>query len=291
VNDVVMEGAPATAVEAAGEPAEPGATSGGIREVKSAARTVDLLELMAARGNEPARLRELSDALGAPRSSIYALLRTLVERGWVRTDATGTLYSIGIQALLAGTTYLDFDPFLRIVQPQINELSVQLDETIHYGRLQRSDVVYLATHESSQYLRPFSRVGRTLPAFSTSMGKSLLAERLAAGGPAALAEHLPATLTPLTAHTIVDRDALIRELEAIRARGYAVDREENLQGVVCFGIALRFTAAPSDAISCSVPVERLREGREAEIVEALRRTKFTIERMAPATSARDNIWT
>src|SRR6476646_4743073 len=74
---------------------------GGIREVKSAARTVELLELLAARGNQPTRLRELSEALGAPRSSIYALLRTLVDRRWVRTDATGTLYSIGIHASLA----------------------------------------------------------------------------------------------------------------------------------------------------------------------------------------------
>lgn len=269
---------------------EPASERGGIREVKSAARTVDLLELMAARGNEPVRLRELSDALGAPRSSIYALLRTLVERGWVRTDVTGTQYSIGIQALLAGTTYLDFDPFLRIVQPHINELSVKLDETIHYGRLQRTDIVYLATHESSQYLRPFSRVGRTLPAFSTSMGKSLLAERLAGGGLDDLAQHLPATLTRLTAHTIVDREALISDLEAVRSRGYAVDHEENLDGVVCFAVVLRFAATPSDAISCSIPVERLREGRDAEIVEALRRTKFAIERMAPTSSPREPPW-
>ena len=274
--------------------AEPSGERGGIREVKSAARTVDLLELMAARGNEPARLRELSDALGAPRSSIYALLRTLVERGWVRTDVTGTLYSIGIQALLAGTTYLDFDPFLRIVQPHINELSVKLDETIHYGRLQGTKIVYLATHESSQYLRPFSRVGRTLPAFSTAMGKSLLAERIQStapddgqeDGPDRLGEHLPDTLTPLTVHTIVDRAALVRDLEAVRSRGYAVDREENLDGVVCFAVILRFASLPSDAISCSVPVERLHEGRETEIVEALRRTKLAIERMAPTSSFR-----
>ena len=93
------------------------ADPGGVREVKSAARTVELLELLAAKGNQPARLRELSEALGAPRSSIYALLRTLVDRGWVRTDATGTLYSIGIQALLAGTTYLDVDPIPEAVKP------------------------------------------------------------------------------------------------------------------------------------------------------------------------------
>lgn len=254
----------------------------GVREVKSAARTVDLLELLAARRNEPARLRELSEALGAPRSSVYALLRTLVDRGWVRTDATGTLYSIGIQALLAGTTYLDVDPFLRIVQPQINELSAHLDETIHYGRLQGTDIVYLATHESTQYLRPYSRVGRRLPAFATALGKSLLAERVDLTGPDGLAAHLPAVLEPLTPHTLTDRTALVTDLRAAHVRGYGVDVEENVVGLKCFAVPLRFTAVPADAISCSVPLERL-AGREDAIVDGLRRTRAAIERMAPVT--------
>jgi DNA-binding IclR family transcriptional regulator len=261
---------------------EPLADRVGIREVKSAARTLELLELLAARRNRPARLRELSEAMNAPRSSIYALIRTMVDRGWVRTDATGTFYSIGIRALLAGTTYLDVDPFLRIVQPLINDLSSQLDETIHYGRLQDADIVYLATRESSQYIRPFSRVGRRLPAFSTALGKSLLAERIDDDGEDGLAAHLPASLKPLTPHTIVDHDTLVRELEQTRTRGYAIDREENFVGVVCFAFALRFADASSDAISCSVPIERLQEGREAEIVDALRKTKHAIERMSPA---------
>jgi DNA-binding IclR family transcriptional regulator len=265
---------------------------GGVREVKSAARTVELLELLAARRNQPARLRELSEALNAPRSSIYALLRTLVDRGWVRTDATGTLYSIGIQALLAGTTYLDVDPLLRIVQPQITDLSTQLNETIHYGRLRRTDIVYLATHESTQYIRPYSRVGRRLPAFSTSLGKSLLALRLGEdglgdNGPDGLAAHLPTTLTPLTVHTLVDPDALIADLRATTKRGYAIDREENLLGVTCFAMAMRLGGTSSDAISVSVPLERLGD-REPEIVEALRKTKNSIERMAPVSYAGDH---
>ncbi len=255
---------------------------GGVREVKSAARTVELLELLAARRNQPARLRELSEALGAPRSSIYALLRTLVDRGWVRTDATGTLYSIGIQALLAGTTYLDVDPYLRIVQPQINDLSVKLDETIHYGRLQGYDMVYLATHESTQYIRPYSRVGRRLPAYSTSLGKAVLAERLDVPDDEGVLAHLPQTLTPLTAHTIIDRDALIADLTETHQRGYAIDREENVIGLKCFAFAMRFSETPADAISCSVPLERL-DGREDEIIDGLRRTKQSIERMAPVT--------
>ncbi|CAM5610514.1 hypothetical protein SGLAM104S_08195 [Streptomyces glaucescens] len=85
----------------------PESGGGGVREVKSAARTVELLELLSARGDRPARLQELADELGVPRSSMYALLQTLISRGWVRTDITGSLYGIGIRALLTGTGYLD----------------------------------------------------------------------------------------------------------------------------------------------------------------------------------------
>ena len=138
-------------------------------------------------------------------------------------------------ALIAGTTYLDVDPLLRIIQPQVNELSARLDETIHYGRLQGTEIVYLATHESAQYVRPYSRVGRRLPAYATAMGKSILAARLAEGGPAAVAPHLPVrVLAPLTPRTITESAALLAELEATTIRGYAIDDEENVPGLRCF---------------------------------------------------------
>lgn len=50
--------------------------------------------------------------------------------------------AVDLLELLAGTTYLDTDPYLRIVQPHINELSTELDETIHFGRLERGYIVY-----------------------------------------------------------------------------------------------------------------------------------------------------
>lgn len=68
--------------------------------VKSALRTVRLLEVLAERNGVPARLRELSDDLDAPRSSVHALLRTLTASGWVRTDSAGSLYTLGLRALL-----------------------------------------------------------------------------------------------------------------------------------------------------------------------------------------------
>jgi DNA-binding IclR family transcriptional regulator len=252
-----------------------------VREVKSAARTVEVLELLAARQNQPVGLRELSESLGAPRSSIYALIRTLVASGWVRPDESGQRYSIGIRALLAGTTYLDTDPVLRIVLPHITEFSARLDETIHFARLERTDVVYLATRESSQYLRPFSRVGRRLPAFTTSLGKALLSTYQGD----ALDAHLPDELYALTPRTITDRAALLADLENTRARGYAIDREENLPGITCFGFALRYSNPSTDAISCSVPHGRLTPAREEEIIAAMDATRLAIEQMAPAVPA------
>jgi DNA-binding IclR family transcriptional regulator len=244
----------------------------GVREVKSAARTTDVLEYLASRQNRPARLREMSDDLDMPRSSLYALLRTLTSRGWVRTDASGTMYTIGIRALLAGTAYLDSDPYLRILRPHLDALNEKLDETIHLGRLDGRDIVYLATRDSSQYLRLHSRVGRRLPAHATGLGKALLAEREV---------DLPETLEALTANTLTTREALEADLEATRWRGYAIDSEENSLGIRCFGFALRYNDPPTDAISCSVPIARLTPESERTIVETMRQAVREMESVAP----------
>lgn len=247
----------------------------GVREVKSAARTVEILEFLAARQNKPVRLRELSEALGVPRSSLHALLRTLVTYGWVRADSSGTLYGIGIRALLAGTSYLDTDPYLPLVTPYLDELREKLDETFHFGRIDGTDVVYLATRESSQYLRPYSRVGRRLPAYSTSLGKAVLSDM----APEEREPHLPADLTPLTPRTITDRAALHEELETTRARGYAVDNEENTLGLRCFAVPLHYVEPATDAISASIPLGRLNPEREEEIISTLRQVSDKIARI------------
>ncbi|MFF7068232.1 IclR family transcriptional regulator [Streptomyces pseudovenezuelae] len=248
--------------------------TGGVREVKSAARTVELLELLAARGDRPARLQELADELGVPRSSMYALLQTLISRGWVRTDVTGSLYGIGIHALLTGTSYLDSDPRVRVVRPYLDEASEALGETIHLGRLDGRDVAYLATRESHEYLRTISRVGRRLPAHVGALGKALLAERPD--------ETLPeGPYEALTPHSHTTRDSLLTDLAEVRARGYAIDREEGVLGIVGFGFALRYDSPAQDAVSCSVPVARLTPDHEQQIITVMREIRGKIEATAP----------
>ncbi|MDX3644721.1 IclR family transcriptional regulator [Streptomyces sp. MB09-02B] len=258
-------------------------TGGGVRVVKSAARTVDLLELLAARGDRPARLQELADELRVPRSSMYALLQTLIGRGWVRTDTTGSLYGIGIRALLTGTSYLDSDPRVRTVRPYLDEASDALGETVHLARLDGMDVAYLATRESHEYLRTISRVGRRLPAHAGALGKALLAERPDVGLP----EGPYQALTPRT-HTT--RAALAADLATVRARGYAVDREEGVPGIIGFGFALRTDTPATDAISCSVPVARLTPEHGERIVTVMREIRTKIEETTPGAAGGAPAW-
>ncbi|OON80959.1 IclR family transcriptional regulator [Streptomyces tsukubensis] len=231
---------------------------------------MELLEVLAARGDRPARLRELAEELGVPRSSMYALLQTLIDRGWVRTDVTGSLYGIGIRALLTGTSYLDTDPRVRAARPHLDEASQALGETIHLGRLDGFDVAYLATRESHEYLRTLSRVGRRLPAHAGALGKALLADRPDEALP-------PGPLEALTARTHTDPAGLAADLAGVREAGYAVDREEGVTGIAGFGFALRYDRPALDAISCSVPVARLTAAHERQIIGVMRETRERIE--------------
>ena len=96
-------------------------------------------------------------------------------------------------------------------------------------------------------------------------GKALLAER---GG------DLPSPLVALTPRTITRPQQLRTELDAVRARGYAVDREENATGITCFAVALPTTWPPVDAVSVSVPVARVTPALEKQIVQALLRHRL-----------------
>ena len=59
--------------------------------------------------------------------------------------------------------------------------------------------------------------------------------------------------------------------------------EENVTGLTCFGFSLRYAQPATDAISCSLPHDRIKPGREEEIIAAMEATRLAIERMAPAS--------
>lgn len=247
-------------------------------QVKSAVRTVKLLEYFAGRPGLHS-LTSVQEAVGYPKSSLFMLLRTLVDLGWIETDATGTRYGIGVRALLVGTSCVDGDEVVAAARPALDRLAEDTAETLHLARLDGTHVVTLATRPSPHHLRPFTRVGRRLPAHSTALGKALLATHT----DDQLRSLLPPVLPRLTEHTLTDREQLLAELHTVRAQGYAVDREENTLGLRCFGVALPYRAPARDALSCSVPVARLTPAHEQLIKDALCGAR---DRLTPAARQR-----
>jgi DNA-binding IclR family transcriptional regulator len=254
-----------------------GSMSDGHGGVKSAARTVELLEWLAATHERPT-LGGLSAALGIPKSSLRAILRTLADRGWIETDPTGTRFGLGVHALLVGAAYVESDDVVALTRSTMDDLAAVTGETVHLARLDGTDIVYLAKRESRHPLRLFSAIGRRLPAFATALGKAILAEH----EPGQVAAHLPTPLPRLAPNTIADPTVLARELAATRERGYAVDREENTEGIRCWAVALPRTSPPVDAISVSVPVLRLTEERGRAIATELLRSREALTRRLAA---------
>ncbi|MFT0848648.1 IclR family transcriptional regulator [Actinomycetaceae bacterium L2_0104] len=243
----------------------------GVRNVKSASRTIELLEYLASRQANPPHLAEICQAMGAPRSSVYALLRTLIAKGWVQSDATDG-YSLGIRVLIAGTSYIDSDPFVRVVRPILTDLAATYGETFHMGRIDGSQIVYLFTQESPRELRAYSRVGRRLPASATALGKAVLSRR---------PELFPESFERLTEHTITEPGVLRRELEAARARTYATENQENILGIRCIAFPLPYTNPVRDSISCAIPVARWSEEYEAGIADGMSAAVARIAESAP----------
>jgi DNA-binding IclR family transcriptional regulator len=241
-------------------------------DAKSAVRTIQILERLAEGSTHPGpTLAELARDLEVPKSSLHVVVQTLIRRGWVERDDAGRL-GIGVRAVRIGMAYVDNDPVVAVTEPVLDDLVAELDETVHLGRLDGIDIVHLARRDSTQQLRLVSEVGRRVPAYTTALGKALLA----ALPDDELNDHLPARLEPLTEATITSRRRLKAELGEIRERGWSSEEGENESGIACVAVTLPLAQPPQDALSCSVPVTRFGPQRQQQLLAALMRARDTI---------------
>jgi DNA-binding IclR family transcriptional regulator len=224
------------------------ATQEDIPPVKSAQRTVQILETLAA---SPTRLTisQIQEQVGYPRSSLHALMRTLRELKWVESDESGTTFGIGPHALMSGTAYLDKDPALPFAYQTLEDLRAEVGYTVHFARRDDAHVLYLASREARDSVRTISRVGRRLPIHLTALGQALLAQ-LTTEEVNAL---LPARLERYTPGTITDRPTLHRVLDEVRRRGWAFEDQQGTLGVACVAATVEYRIPSTDAISCSMP--------------------------------------
>jgi IclR family transcriptional regulator, blcABC operon repressor len=197
-------------------------------------RAAAILEVLAADGAVALGPSELARRLGLPKSSIANICAALADVGLVRRVGTG--FALGRKLAELGGAYLSAVDLVQEFYEACRELRTGSEETVQLAVLDGLEMTYLARHDGRQPVRLTSQIGRRLPATSTATGKAALAaltdpelERRLAG-----VTVLPA-YTPNSHRNVRD---VMRDLVEVRRRGYAVDDEETIEGVVCYGIAI-----------------------------------------------------
>ena len=122
---------------------------------------------------------------------------------------------------------------------------------------------------------PF-RFGPRVHAYCSAMGKSILAFL----DESQVKSYLERTsLVAFTATTVTEKEQLLEELAETRRRGYAVDREEAVQGVGCIGAPVfQRDGQAAGSISISGSASRILGDKMAEYTEELLRTAAEVSR-------------
>lgn len=237
--------------------------------VKSATRTLDILEYVVSRGR-PLVAQEIAEALGIPVSSLSYLLTTLVDRDYLHRE--GRLYRAGegLSRLQARSPDL---ALALIVAPLVRNLRLELNETTSFFVRRGWDVEALVTESSEHALRYAVHKGARAPLHAFSAGKALLA----AMDEGELGQYFRETererFTPMT---VVDEAKLRSEIAEIRASGYARTNQEHTLGIQGFGRAASIDGVVVGAFSVAVPAARLDAEVERRIIDLLAETTSQI---------------
>jgi IclR family transcriptional regulator, acetate operon repressor len=196
--------------------------------------------------SEALSLATLHQSLGLPKSTIIRLATVLEQYGYIRRRDDG--YELGPKNLELGALYLRRHGVLDIVRPVLETLRDELGETICLASLSGPDVLHLDVVPSLRPIHYRTDVGSRAPAHSTALGKAILSTMDEHQVDEVLGAPPYRVLTP---NTLVERAALLTELEASRARDYSVDDEESSLGLKCVGIAAEAPLLGTIAISAS----------------------------------------
>ncbi len=240
-------------------------------KIRSAERLVTIIESFL---KEPSQsLSEISIECGLEPSTTARYLHELLDRGWLDRDARTLRYSLGLRLLKVGDAARSSRPVRKVVLPHMVKLLQQFDETVNFAVHGAVGVVVVESLESSQSVRRGAAVGDRDDWFVSSLGKSIMAHLPADEVDELLRSRDPVRHTP---HTIMTRKAMLAELEAIRARGYALDDEESELGLKCVAVSIQDERGLfSCALSISGPTFRI-DYHLDDIVSALTEVASTV---------------
>jgi len=245
----VDEGTPAQ--DDASDQAPESTRSGGIQSIE---RAFAILEQVA-HAQDGIGLAELGKRVGLHNSTAFHLLKTMASLGYIQQDKESKRYRIGRQLFTLAAGALNEIELVTLATPVLETLTQATGECSHFAIKSGTNIVVLARTAGSGLFQMTDKVGVVRPAHATALGKVLLANL----APSRLESYLEsAELRRFTAKTIVERDALLRELAEVRRAGTGFDDGEFDAEGRCVAAPVRdFTGQVAGAIGISGPIWRL----------------------------------
>ena len=196
--------------------------------MRTISRCLDLFESLS-EGEKS--LTDIADQIGLPPSTVHRMLATLVERSYVSRIHDRQTYVIGARLLeLAHQNEGLAQSLAAIATDLLQEAAASAQETCTLTVRSGWQAIYVAEAEAKRTMRVSTELGKAVPFYATGVGKVMLAY-LEESEIAAYLSHAP--FPQLTAHTITTEPQISKELRAIRERGFATDKQEHEEGIVC----------------------------------------------------------
>jgi DNA-binding IclR family transcriptional regulator len=233
------------------------------------ARGLRALEELASR---PQTAAELARALGVNRSTALRLLQELEGTGYVTRDGTSRRFSTVLERIYALVARNDdHSDWIELIHPVLASMRDDFREAAMQAVPANGAMVYLALFPSLHPVAVLERVGTVRPMHCSALGKAYLSALDAKSLDVELGRLAYAGGTPGASKGPLE---LRRRVAEARELGYAVDREETFEGVICVAAPTRVGGAVVGAAGVSGPANRLPEERVSEIAAAL------VERLA-----------
>jgi DNA-binding IclR family transcriptional regulator len=214
--------------------------------VRSVARALQLVEVVSDGPATGLTLSEIARALGVSKSAVLVTLRTLTSFGYIRPVGAGPRYKLGMNLVRLGDVAARRLRLAEVCAGPLRELAEASGQTVRLAISDDGYPVFVDRVDGPGAIRFHTPLGgRELP-HSTAAGKAILAtlprERVDS---IALETGLPSRTT----HTITTVERLHEELERVRSVGFAIDDEEDADGVICIGAAIFGYGAAAGALS------------------------------------------
>lgn len=237
------------------------------RTLQTTTTSLEILDVISQ--NEGARLDDVAAELDLAQSTVHAHLSTLHDAEYLVKE--GHEYQLGLKLFHLGQRARHRKPEYGVVRRPAHELSLELNEEVSFAVAEHGRSVIVFDENADPTTEGF-QVGRYFYMHSSASGKAILAEL-----PRERVDQIIDRwgLPQKTDRTIGSRAKLHEELEKTRERGYSVNRQEALEGLTAFGMAVH---NPDGSVLGSLDVSGPPYRLSAEdVVGPLERTVATVE--------------